>query len=48
MKELMVWDVIMYTEDEDGTITKYQYGGDCSFICDYITIDECDKIEENK
>ena len=42
MADLMVWDLQMYTIDEEtGEETIYSYKGDCSFICDYITIDEC-------
>ena len=45
MADLMVWDLQMYTIDEEtGEETIYSYKGDCSFICDYITIDECEKI----
>jgi len=49
MAELMVWDLQMYTIDEEtGEETLYTYTGDCSFICDYITIDECKLIKEKK
>ena len=46
--DLMVWDITMYTEDEDGTIIKYSYEGDCSPICDIISIDDCQLIKETK
>ena len=45
MKELMVWELQMYTiDDKTGKETVYTYNGDCSFICDYVTIDECTKL----
>tara|TARA_Y100000310_G_scaffold186046_1_gene186093 strand:+ start:373 stop:525 length:153 start_codon:yes stop_codon:yes gene_type:complete len=44
---MMVWDLIMYKEDKNGNVVKYSYEGDCSWICDAISEDDC-KIIENK
>ncbi len=45
---IMVWDVIFYTEDEDGNQKKYRpkYKFDCSYIAESVEFEDLEAIEE--
>ena len=51
---IMVWDVIFYTEDEDGNPTtdkngnliKYRADIDCSSIAEGVDLEDLEAIEE--
>jgi len=51
MKEelsIMVWDVIFYTEDEEGNQKKYRLKpkADCSYIAESVDFEDLESIEE--
>ena len=45
---IMVWDVVFYTEDEEGNQKKYRLKpkADCSYIAESVDMEDLELVED--